>query len=104
MPGTGALISAGATANQFTAAHLAARSYHPGGVNCVFVDGSVHFAGDSIKRKTATCQLAATGGRPSGKWADLAGRARRVGRAGRVCRPGPRNRCSRRRWLAELLS
>ena len=30
------------------AAHLAARSYHPGGVNVVFGDGAVHFVGDAI--------------------------------------------------------
>ncbi|AGA28716.1 DUF1559 domain-containing protein [Singulisphaera acidiphila] len=34
--------------SNFFAAHIAARSYHPGGVNAVFADGSVHFIKDSI--------------------------------------------------------
>ena len=32
----------------FAAAHLAARSYHPGGVNAVNCDGSVHFYKNSV--------------------------------------------------------
>jgi prepilin-type N-terminal cleavage/methylation domain-containing protein/prepilin-type processing-associated H-X9-DG protein len=36
----------------FLAAHIAARSYHPGGVNVGFADGSVHFIHDSIDLKT----------------------------------------------------
>jgi prepilin-type N-terminal cleavage/methylation domain-containing protein/prepilin-type processing-associated H-X9-DG protein len=32
----------------FTAAHIAARSYHPGGANIVYADGSVHFAKNSV--------------------------------------------------------
>jgi prepilin-type N-terminal cleavage/methylation domain-containing protein/prepilin-type processing-associated H-X9-DG protein len=34
--------------NSLTAAHIAARSYHSGGVNAVMVDGSVHFFKNSI--------------------------------------------------------
>jgi prepilin-type processing-associated H-X9-DG protein len=32
------------------AGHTAARSYHSGGVNVCFADGSVHFIKDSINR------------------------------------------------------
>src|SRR5262249_30548321 len=32
----------------FFAAHVTARSYHSGGVNCCFADGSVHFISNSI--------------------------------------------------------
>ncbi len=34
--------------SSYTAAHIAARSYHSGGVNVCFADGSVHFISDSI--------------------------------------------------------
>jgi len=34
--------------NQFSSAHAAARSQHPGGVNVVFADGHVTFVGDSV--------------------------------------------------------
>ena len=36
----------------FTQAHIAARSYHPGGVNAAFCDGSVHFIKDTINLNT----------------------------------------------------
>jgi prepilin-type N-terminal cleavage/methylation domain-containing protein/prepilin-type processing-associated H-X9-DG protein len=38
----------GAAINNFSRTHLAARSYHPGGVNVGFADGSVRFAKNSI--------------------------------------------------------
>jgi prepilin-type N-terminal cleavage/methylation domain-containing protein/prepilin-type processing-associated H-X9-DG protein len=34
--------------SSFTMAHIAARSYHTGGVNVCFVDGSVHFISNNI--------------------------------------------------------
>jgi prepilin-type processing-associated H-X9-DG protein len=40
------------TDSTFTAAHMAARSWHPGGVNVVFCDGSVHFIKNTISPKT----------------------------------------------------
>jgi prepilin-type N-terminal cleavage/methylation domain-containing protein/prepilin-type processing-associated H-X9-DG protein len=37
--------------NSVTGGHGAARSYHPGGVNCAFADGSVHFIKSTIYPK-----------------------------------------------------
>jgi prepilin-type N-terminal cleavage/methylation domain-containing protein/prepilin-type processing-associated H-X9-DG protein len=51
---------------QYTAAHMAARSYHDGGVNVVFVDGSVHFISDSI----AVATWRALGSRSAGDLVD----------------------------------
>ena len=41
-----------AAANNYSRAHLAARSYHPGGVNVGFADGSVRFAKNSVNITT----------------------------------------------------
>jgi prepilin-type N-terminal cleavage/methylation domain-containing protein/prepilin-type processing-associated H-X9-DG protein len=49
----------------YTAAHMAARSYHPGGVNCVFVDGSVHFISDSISQPAWRALGSRSGGEPA---------------------------------------
>jgi len=39
-------------ADNFFAAHIAARSYHPGGVNTLSCDGSIHFVKDAINLAT----------------------------------------------------
>jgi prepilin-type processing-associated H-X9-DG protein len=39
-------------ANGITCSHTAARSYHPGGINFAFCDGSVHFAKNSVSPAT----------------------------------------------------
>ena len=41
-----------------------ARSYHPGGVNTVFVDGSVHFITNSISQTTWRALGTRNGGEP----------------------------------------
>ena len=38
--------------SSYTQGHIAARSYHPGGVNIGYADGSVHFIKDSINMNT----------------------------------------------------
>ncbi|WP_435017425.1 DUF1559 domain-containing protein [Tundrisphaera sp. TA3] len=40
--------SANAVATNWVSAHIAARSYHPGGVNVAFVDGAVKFIKDTV--------------------------------------------------------
>jgi prepilin-type processing-associated H-X9-DG protein len=46
----------------YVAAHTAARSYHSGGVNVCFADGSVHFVKDSISKVTWAALGTRTGG------------------------------------------
>jgi prepilin-type processing-associated H-X9-DG protein len=42
----------GINGSDFVQAHIAARSYHPGGVNVAFADGSVRFIKDSVNITT----------------------------------------------------
>ncbi|MBR9801902.1 DUF1559 domain-containing protein [bacterium] len=46
----------------------AARSYHPGGVNVLLADGSVHFIGDSIDRNVWHALLSRSGGEVVGEF------------------------------------
>jgi prepilin-type N-terminal cleavage/methylation domain-containing protein/prepilin-type processing-associated H-X9-DG protein len=48
----------------YTAAHMAARSYHTGGVNVCFADGSVHFISNSINFATWQALGTRAGGEP----------------------------------------
>jgi prepilin-type N-terminal cleavage/methylation domain-containing protein/prepilin-type processing-associated H-X9-DG protein len=50
----------------FTKAHIAARSYHTGGVNVVFADGHVQFIPDSINFAVWQALGTRTGGEPVG--------------------------------------
>ena len=61
------LASGGGYTNAYGA--VTARSYHPGGVNTVFVDGSVHFITNSIPQAT----WRALGTRNGGEVVDLSG-------------------------------
>jgi prepilin-type N-terminal cleavage/methylation domain-containing protein len=48
--------------------HLAARSYHPGGAQCVLGDGSVRFASDTIDEKVWRAVGSKAGGDVVGDW------------------------------------
>jgi prepilin-type N-terminal cleavage/methylation domain-containing protein/prepilin-type processing-associated H-X9-DG protein len=51
-----------------TAAHIAARSFHVGGVNVCFADGSVHFISDTINFATWQALGTRAGGEPAGSF------------------------------------
>ena len=49
----------------------AATSYHPGGVNAVFLDGSVRFISDTIDTGNLALPPVASGPSPYGVWGAL---------------------------------
>ncbi len=51
-----------------TEGHMAARSYHPGGVNAAFGDGSVRFATDSVDAQVWIAVGTRAGGEIVGEW------------------------------------
>jgi prepilin-type processing-associated H-X9-DG protein len=46
----------------YSCSHIASRSYHPGGVNTVFCDGSVRFIKNSVNAATWLALGTITGG------------------------------------------
>jgi prepilin-type N-terminal cleavage/methylation domain-containing protein/prepilin-type processing-associated H-X9-DG protein len=56
----------GAASNEFSYAAETSRSYHPGGVNAVFMDGSVKFISNSIDQATWRALGTRNGGEPVG--------------------------------------
>ena len=56
------------SSTDFNAAHISARSYHSGGVNVCFCDGSVRFITDNIDRATWQALGTRAGGEIAGNY------------------------------------